>query len=557
MRVNPEQIECSAIDEEFDFEKMLNESETDFEGGKIQEGVIVSIGNEFAMVAIAGAKQEGRLSIAEISDEKGNLLFKQGDKIEVFVTLNNERSSISHKKVLKMKKLEQKINELKGNFENQVVECKIIKKNRGGFVVEFDGVEAFLPRKESALREDGKSVGKTFKMCIMDVKPQENSIVVSRKKFLDTVEKNKEEIISKIMAESGNLAGIVRKITPFGIFVDVMGVEGLVHYTQISHKGPVNPATVCKVGDSVEVKVIEYVKEKNRLSFSIKATIEDPWNEIKSQLDVGDTIRVTVSKLEDYGAFVDLGNGTEGFLHISEISWNKQIKHPKEVLNCGEAIDVEVIEIDATNKRLRVSLKRLTPKPFAQFLQTHRVGDVVEGEVVKVLDFGAFVNLGVVDGLLHNEDFSWERGEKASTSLKAGDKVKVKIIKIDKDNEKISLSIKALQESPIDQFSKTHAVDSIVSGAVIDVKDFGVFIELEGGIEALIRDEDLYPLKKEEIQKGDKIEGVIAHIDRNHGKVRVSVRRLERIKEREQLNQYNNTDTKMTLGDLIKQRNGQ
>lgn len=557
MRVNPEQIERSAIDEEFDFERMLNESETDFEGGKIQEGVIVSIGNEYAMVSVAGAKQEGRLPISEISDEKGNLLFKQGDKIEVFVTLNYERSSISHKKVMKMKKLEQKINELKDNFENQIVDCKIIKKNRGGFVVEFDGVEAFLPRKEAALREDAKNIGKSFKMCILDVKPQEQSIVVSRKKYLDSIEKNKEEIVSKILAETGNLQGIVRKITPFGVFVDVMGVEGLVHYTEISHKGPVNPAVVCKVGESVEVRVIEYVKEKNRLSFSIKATIEDPWNEIKSQLDVGDTIRVVVSKLEDYGAFVDLGNGTEGFLHISEVSWNKQIKHPKEVLKCGEAIDVEVIEIDATNKRLRVSLKRLSPKPFAKFLENHRVGDVLEGEVVKVLDFGAFVNLGEVDGLLHNEDLSWERGQKASSTLKVGDKVKVKITKIDRENEKISLSIKALVDSPIDQFAKTHALDSIVSGKVIDIKDFGVFIELDGGIEALIRDEDLYPLKKEEIQNGNQIEGVIAHIDRNHGKVRVSVRKLERIKEREQLNQYNNADTKMTLGDLIKQRNGQ
>lgn len=557
MRVNPEQIERSAIDEEFDFEKMLNESERDFEGGKIQEGVIVSIGDEYAMVAVAGAKQEGRLPISEISDEKGNLLFKQGDKIEVFVTLNYERSSISHKKVMKMKKLEQKINELKDNFENLVVDCKIVKKNRGGYVVEFDGVEAFLPRKESALREDGKSVGKSFKMCIMDIKPQEQSIVVSRKKYLDSIEKNKEEIISKLMAESGNLQGIVRKITPFGIFVDVMGVEGLVHYTELSHKGPVNPATFCKVGDSVEVKVIEYVKEKNRLSFSIKATIEDPWNEIKTQLDVGDTIRVIVSKLEDYGAFVDLGNGTEGFLHISEITWNKQVKHPKEVLKSGEAIEVEVIEIDATNKRLRVSLKRLTPKPFLKFLETHRVGDVIEGEVVKILEFGAFVKLGEVDGLLHNEDISWEKGQKASSAFKVGDKVKVKIIKIDKEGEKISLSAKALQDSPIDQFAKSHALDSIVSGKVIDIKDFGVFIELDGGVEALIRDEDLYPLKKEEIELGSMIEGVIAHIDRNHGKVRVSIRKLERIKEREQLNQYNNSDTKMTLGDLIKQRNGQ
>ena len=553
MLVNPDQIERLVLEEDVNFEKMLNESEKDFEGGKIQEGTIVSIGDEYAMVAVSGAKQEGRLPLSEISDEKGSLLFKVGDKLDVYVVINNERLNVSRKKVLKMKKVEEKINQIKDNFEGLVFDCKITKRNRGGYIAECDGVEVFLPKKESAgIRDDGKN--RTYKMRVIDVKPEEQTIVVSRKQFLESADKDKEEILKKLAEEDKIHNAIVKQITSYGMFVEVMGIEGLVHYTEISHKGPVNPATVCKVGDCVDVKVLTLDPNKKRVSFTIKGTIQDPWNEIKSQLDVGDTIRVSVSKIEDYGAFVDLGNGTEGFLHISEISWNKQIRNPREVLKVGEALDVEVIEIDGQNKRLRVSLKRLSPKPFAQFLSAHKVGDKIKGKVVKIMDFGAFVRLGDLDGLLHNEDASWEKGTKASDVVKLNDEIEVKIVKIDREHEKISLSLKALQNSPIEGFAQKNSVDTILKGKIKDIRDFGVFVEVEDGIEALIRDEDLYPLKKDELSVGAEIEAVVAHIDRNNGKIRLSVRRLEKIREREQLNNYNSADTKMTLGDLIKQR---
>lgn len=554
MLVNPDQIERLVLEgEDANFEKMLNESEKDFDGGKIQEGMIVSLGDEYAMIAVSGAKQEGRLPLAEISDEKGNLLFKVGDKLDVYVVINNERLNVSRKKVLKMRKIEEKINQIKDNFEGLVLECKIVKRNKGGFIAECDDVEVFLPKKEAlGIRDDGRA--RTYKMRVIDVKPEEQTIVVSRKQFLESVDKDKEESIKKLAQEDKIYSAVVKQITSYGMFVDVMGVEGLVHYTEISHKGPVNPATVCKVGDSVDVKVLSLDSEKKRVSFTIKGTMQDPWNEIKTQLDVGDTIRVIVSKIEDYGAFVDLGNGTEGFLHVSEISWNKQVKNPRELLKVGEALDVEVIEIDGQNKRLRVSLKRLSPKPFAQFLSSHKVGDIIKGKVVKIMDFGAFIRLGELDGLLHNEDVSWERGLKALDVLKINQEVEVKIIKIDKENERISLSLRALQSSPVDNFSQKNGIDSIVKGKIKSIRDFGVFVELEDEIEALIRDEDLYPLKKPELNVGDEIEGVVAFVDKNNGKIRISIRRLERIREREQLNNYNSADTKMTLGDLIKKR---
>ncbi|WP_027327750.1 30S ribosomal protein S1 [Helicobacter pametensis] len=552
MRINPEQIESLKLDDELDFEALLNESERRLDEGKIQEGVIVRVDNDYAMIAVSGAKQEGRLPITEIQDKSGNVLFAVGDKIEVYVSGNQERLSISHKKVEKLRKLEQKIAEIKDNYEGLVVNCEIIRKNKGGYVVEFDGVEAFLPRRESALRDDGKIIGKQVKAIVIGVNEAERTIVVSRKKYLDEIEKNRESNIQKLLGELDKVhEGVVVKAASFGIFVEVDGVEGLVHYTEISHKGPVNPMLFVNTGDKVQVKVLGFDSEKKRLSFSIKATQDDPWKEIEDKLEVGDTIRVVVSKIENYGAFVDLGNGTEGFLHISEISWDKQLQHPSDVISEKQELDVEIIEIDMTKRRLRVSLKKLMPKPFAQFAQRVNEGDVLEGKVVKTTDFGAFVNVGEVDGLLHNEDYSWDKSKKAS-SLQVGDCVRVKVIKIDRSNEKISLSLKALEESPLDRFLKDYSLDSVVKGNIVDIKEFGVFISL-GEIEALIRDEDLVPLKKEEIKIGDEIEGVVAHIDRQNSRVRVSIKRLDRIKEREQLNQYN-SDSKMTLGDILKRR---
>lgn len=553
MRINPEHIESLRLEDDADFEAMLNESQRSIEGGKIQEGVVVRVDDEYAMIAVSGAKQEGRLPIAEIQDQEGNLLFKEGDKIDVYVSLSNERLSISHKKVLKAKKLEEKIQEIKDHFEGLVVSCKILKKNRGGYIVEFDGVDAFLPRREAMLKEDSKNLGKTIKAEVISIDLEEKAIVVSRRKYLETMNKNREEILQRLLQSQEPLEANVLKITSFGMFVEVEGLEGLVHYTEISHRGPVNPANFAKVGDRVNVKILGYDEEKKRLSFSIKAAVEDPWGEIQDKLEVGDTIRVVVSKIEAYGAFVDLGNGTEGFLHISEISWDKQLKHPSDVLKEGQSLDVEIIKIDSDNKRLRVSLKKMMPKPFDQFIKRVKVGDVVEGRIVNMMEFGVFVNLGEVDGLLHNEDISWDKSKKAS-DFAVGDVLKVKVIKIDTQNEKVSLSLKALEESPVECFAKTHEIDSVVKGKVVDVKDFGVFVSLEGGVEALIRDEDLHPLKKEELKNGDEIEGAVAHIDRQNSRIRISVKKLDRIKEREQLNQYN-SNSKMTLGDILKHKN--
>lgn len=543
-----------SIADEEDFASLLEASEKKAAAGAIQTGRIVAINeaDDYAMVAIANEKREARLKLSEIMDENGNLRFGLNDDIEVFVTRGRGGPNASYRKAQKLHKIVEKIAQMTDDSIDQIIEAKVIRKNKGGFILEYDDVDVFLPRRDSAIRDDDKAIGYTYKVAIVNIDKENNSIIVSRKRFFEIDDKQRKELSSKLLENDGVQKGIVKKIAPFGIFVDVSGIEGLVHYTELSHKGPINPAKNFKEGDEVTVKVLGYDEKKRRLSLSMKALGDDPWAEIDKELEVGYAVKVSVSNIEPYGAFVDLGNDIEGFLHISEISWDKNIKHPSHYLTVGEEIDVEIIEIDTENKKLRVSLKKLLDKPFARFAKTHQAGSIMKGKIATLTDFGAFVNLGGVDGLLHNEDAYWDKNRKCKDEFKIGDEIEVKIIKIDKDNERISLSRRVLTPSPASDFAKTHKVDDVVFGDVIDIKDFGIFIKI-ADMEALIRNEDIYPLKKDEIQIGNRIECVIAHIDEENNKVRASIKRLERQKEKEALRSFNNED-KMTLGDKLKNR---
>lgn len=545
--------ELENINEEEDFATMLEQFEKK-ESQKASSGQIVAINDENVVISVVGEKNEGIISIDEIKDQDGNLKFKVGDSLPIVITgKRNERPIVSYKKAIRRDNIKKYIEELGEDYKDKVIEGVVTHKNKGGYVVESNGVEFFMPKFAAAFKAGAKVEGKPIKACIINVKPDEDSIVISRKRLFELENSVKQEVVDKILANEGNLEGVVKKITSFGMFVDVQGVEGLVHYTEISYKGPVNPSKLYKEGDIVPIKVLSYDKDKRRLALSIKATAEDPWKEVENELEVGDAIKVTVSNIEPYGVFVDLGNDIEGFLHISEISWNKNIQNPEQFLKTGQEIDVEVIEIDTKERRLRVSLKKLLDKPFEQFVKTHKEGEVLKGVVATLTDFGAFVKLGSIDGLLHNEDAYWNKNEKCKNLMKEGEEIEVKIAKIDRAKERISLTRKGLIASPIDEFAKTHSVDDKVTGVVRDIKDFGVFIKIDNDVDALIRTEDLSPFKKEEIKVGDEISGAISLIDKENNRIRVSVRRLERAKERANLKSFNDSvDDKMTLGDIIK-----
>lgn len=539
------------LGEDFDFEKMLDESLENSENNSIVEGRVVGKNSEFLLVDV-GQKIEGRVSIAETLVD-GVCPFNVGDKIEVMLLGGNrERPSISYKNVIQQKKFNKFVEDNEENIEDLVVEGKVtyLKKGKWFVVEDAQGLTYLMPLPQSYLKTVD-ALGKKIKAKVTKINKNQSSIFISRKKYIDDIKKDKNDKISTIMSTDGMLTGKVKKITSYGMFVEVDGIDGLVNYNEISYKGPVNPALYFKEGDKVSVKVLNYDKDKNHLSLSIKAALPNPWEEIRNVLDKGDTITVTVSNFESYGAFVDLGNDIEGLLHISEISWNKNVKNPRDYLTIGDEINVEVIELDIDNQKLRVSLKNLQKKPFEKFSEIHKVGDIVDGKVATITDFGAFITIDGVDGLLHNEEADWNKNTKCKAIFKKSDEVKVKIIQINSDNETISLSIKELLDSPAKVFQNQYKIGDIVKGTVKDIKEFGVFVILNDNLDGLIRIEDLAPLKVEELQKRQEIEACISFIDTKNNKVRLSLKRLERKKEQVMMNKIN-SDDHMTLGDLIK-----
>jgi len=546
-------VHTDAVDEheEMDFAAMLEESFKDSERDALINGVVVAIKEDVILVDV-GKKSEGRLNASEVTDENGNITCKVGDVIPVVITgFRNERPAVSHKKALRKGHIKSFIAEYKEE-DDVVLDVKITGKNKGGFIAEnTEGIEFFLPRSQAAVKDMNALLGKSLKVKIIKIDTDTESIIISRKKFLDDERKKRKEIVQELIDRDEVVEGTIKKITTYGMFVDVGGIDGLVHYSEISYKGPVNPGTLYKEGEVIPVKAIKYDKDKRHLSLSVKAAMPDPWDEIKDELETGDSIQVTISNIEPYGAFVDLGNDIEGFLHISEISWDKNIKHPRDYIEEGQVVDVEVIEIDAKERRLRVSLKNVLPKPFDDFMKKFKVGDVVKGEITTITNFGAFVKIGGIEGLLHNEDASWDRNNKCKELFAVGTEVEVKIVKIDEENEKVSLSKKELEDSPIQKYAKSHENGDIVNGKIRDIKEFGIFVELEENVDALIRKEDLGQVNEADLKIGDEIEAAITFIDDKKNRIRLSVRRLSKLKEREALKEINKEE-KMTLGDILK-----
>jgi small subunit ribosomal protein S1 len=547
-------IEEMDLGEEDNFETMFAESIKNDKGGNIVTGVVVSIKDEEERVLVdVGKKQEGILNRSEIVDQNGELIFKVGDELIVVISgYRNERPYLSYKKALKINKVDEFISNYSPEQESIIVQGAIISKNKGGYIVDdSQNLEYFMPKSQAYLKDSENLIGKKIKAKVIKVDKNTKSIIISRKALIEEDKKRKRALVEDLLNKEEPISGVVKKITSYGMFVDVGGIDGLVHYSEISYRGPVNPSKYYEEGDNVIVKPLKYDESKGHLSLSIKAAASDPWSELKSQIEIGDTVKVEVSNIEPYGVFVDLGNDIEGFLHVSEISWDKNIKHPQDYLKVGDELDVEIVEIDFQDRKLRVSLKNLLPKPFEKFRQNYKVNDIIQGVVTTITKFGAFIKIDGVEGLLHNEDLSWDRGVRCKDVLKSGDEVELKIVRIDVEKENISLSKKELEESPIEKFSKNHKSDDILSVKVRDKKEFGLFVEVENGVDALIRIDDLGEKSFEDIEIGEELEAAIVFIDVEKNRVRLSIKRVAKIKQKEALEEFN-SDQNTTLGDLIK-----
>jgi len=529
---------------------------------QVIDGKIVEIREDEDKVLIdIGEKREPYISIDEIRGEDGEIAFQKDDTIKVVVTsAKGGNYRVSHRKFLEQEKTRAYIAEHKDNYEDIVINGDIKRVSKKGYQVEENGIAFFMPHSQAFLLKRGEKVemrrlqdDKKVRAKIIKIDVEKNLIIISRKRHIQSEIKKRQEFIAETLEKEAIQCRVIA-VTKDKLIVDVENrAKGYIPAEEISHKGNVNPFKLYRSKDIVEAKATGYDDKERVFNLSIKATTTDPWIEIQNEIDRGDVIEVTVSNIESYGAFVDIGNDAEGFLHISEISWDKKINDPKDYLAVGDVIEVEVIEIDPDAHRLRVSRKSLLPKPFEVFRNEHREGDIVTGEITNITDFGAFIKIGQVEGLLRNVDLDWKQNSKCKDQLKSGEEIEVKVSHIDFDREKISLNRKALLDTPTKLFSKTNKIGDIVKGTIRDIKDFGVFVTLDGEVDALIRKEDIAPLNIEEIEKGQEIEAMIITLDSKRDRVRLSVRRLERAKEQQLLKQINdeNGGSNNTLGDLL------
>jgi len=495
------------------FEEMLNAFEQEQKKTRVKNGKIMDMQDTTVFIDV-GEKVEGVLPKKEITDENGELLFNIGDDIPVLVKKNKTRNGepiLSHKMALE----ESKRREFLDKFNvGDKLEVTITELNKGGFVAKnSDGIEFFIPKSESALKLQDDNVGKKIEAQIIEIK--KNGVVLSRKQLLKEKKEERNRFIETIKDDV--IKATVKNLKKDGVVIELEGGwSGFVPKDEVSFK-KINHFKLLKRDDEVEVKLID----ADKMLFSIKATQEDPWEEVaESGLENGDELLVTVTNIREYGAFVDIGNGVEGFLHISEISWNSNAKI-EELLKVNDEIKVEVTDLDIENRRLRVSYKSLLPKPSEEFAKNYREDDIVDGKVVNLTDIGGFIEVDNIVCFLPNRFVSWTKGEKAKDVLTIGETYEFAVISIDSENNKIILSKKDAEDSPYVAFAKNHGLGDSVKGTIKNIADFGIFISFDNGVEALIRKNDL---EKDisEYSVEDEVEGHIIELDTENKRVKLS-----------------------------------
>jgi small subunit ribosomal protein S1 len=495
------------------FAEMLDAFENEQKRTRVKNAMIVSIDDGTVFVDV-GKKVEGVLPKTEILDENGEPKFKVGDEIPVVYTKRKTSKGevvLSHKKAINEAKRKEFLD--KFNIGDEV-EVKITALNKGGFVAKNDDdIEFFIPKSESALKLNDDNIGKKISAKIIEIK--KNGVVISRKQLLNEKKEERKKFIDSIKNEI--VKAEVKTLKKDGVVIEFgNGWTGFVPKEEVSYKKK-SHFKLLKKGDEVEVKLIDV----DKMLFSIKATQIDPWEEVKeNNITDGDVLKVTVTNIREYGAFVDIGNGVEGFLHISEISWNSNSKI-EDLLNIGDEIDVEVIDLDLENRRLRLSYKSLLPKPAEKFAQNYREGDIVKGKVVNLTDIGGFIEVDDIICFLPNRFVSWTKGEKANDVLKNGEIYDFAVISIETDNNKIILSRKDAEDSPYVAFAKEYSLGDLIKGKIKNIADFGIFVSFDNGVEALIRKSDL---EKDisEYNIGDEVEGHIIEIDAENKRVKLS-----------------------------------
>jgi len=562
--MNAEELEMfdeEEMDEEFGEESFKELFENSPQGnlavGDVVEGTVIQV-NPDSVVVDVGYKSEGVIPLSEFSVDGQPADIKVNDKIDVlFERAENESGLIG---LSKEKADRQKVwNSLE---EDAVVEGKIVSRIKGGLSVDI-GVNAFLPGSQVDLRPVrnlDKLIGETFEFKIIKLNKRRGNIVLSRRVLLENERESQRADTLKTLEEGQIVEGVVKNLTDYGAFIDLGGIDGLLHITDMSWGRVTHPSDILAVGDTINVKVLKFDREKERVSLGLKQTAPDPWLSVADKYPAGAKVSGKVVSLTDYGAFVELEEGVEGLIHVSEMSWTKRIKHPNKILSIGDEVEIVVLAMDTENRRISLGLKQVEPNPWEEIGEKIPVGTVIEGQVKNITDFGIFVGVDEgIDGLVHISDLSWTKRIKHPSELyKKGDTVKAVVLNIDTENERFSLGVKQLTQDPWQVIPEQYAPGTIIRGKVTSVTEFGIFLEVEEGVEGLIH---VSEISKEKVESpkdfasvGDELEAVVLHVDTQEHKIALSIKHMSERKEKAEVEEYMGAQKKATssLGDLLK-----
>jgi small subunit ribosomal protein S1 len=528
-----------------DFGALLEGTSQMARPGEVVTGRVVALSREFATVDI-GYKSEGLVPIDEVLDRDGRPTVKVGDDIDVFFDVTDQESGAI---ILSRRKAEQfKVwRDIEGAFNGSgYVEGTIVGKVKGGLKVDI-GVAAFLPGSHADIRPSrnlDRYVGQRGRFAVLKFNRARGNVVVSRRDVLERERASMKEDTLKVLEEGVILEGTVKNITDYGAFVDLGGIDGLLHVTDMSWGRLGHPSEGVQVGERVKVVVLKYDPERERVSLGMRQIMPDPWATVSERIAVGARVTGKVVTLTDYGAFIELERGVEGLIHVSEMSWTKRVSHPSKVLEVGATVDVVILDVDPANRRISLGLKQAGGNPWELARVNHPVGSRVKGPVQSITDFGMFVELAEgVDGLVHVSDLHWtKKVRNASELYKKGDEVEAVVLAVDVENERISLGVKQLIADPWQAAAERHPVATRITGTVTSVADFGVFVDIGDGVEGLIH---VSQLSSERVEKpatlfkpGDAVEAIVANVDPQERRIALSIKALHESDERAEVDAY-------------------
>ncbi len=547
---------------EENFEELLSGEFKTISRGEVLSGTVLRIDPDWVIIDI-GYKSEGVAPAEEFKGPDGQVKVKPGDTVEVLVEKTRTPDGLvqlSYRK-LQRRKAWEKVEQARESGEP--LEAYVLERIKGGFAVDLDGLRAFLPFSQAFLRppkNPEEIVGTTVRVQVISSNRKRNNIVVSRKNVLEKELEEKRRALLESLEEGQVREGVVKSITDYGVFIDLGGVDGLLHVSDITWGRVKHPSHYFKVGDQVKVKVIKFDREKEKIALGIKQLTPDPWESVAEKYPVGTKVQGRVVSLTDFGAFVELEPGVEGLVHVSELSWTKRIKHPRDMLSVGDQVEVVVIGVDQENRRISLSLKQVEPNPWDVLTEQFSEGMVIEAPVKTVTDFGVFVEvMEGIDGFIHVSDLSWGRIKHPSELYKPGDTIQAVILKIDRDKERLALGVKQLTPDPWESVPEKYPVGSIVTGKVSNVTDFGVFVELEPGVEGLVHVSEISDKKIKTpvgmFEPGQEVKAKVVKMEPEARRLGLSIRKLKEDEEKREYSEFAKEQKggSITLGALLKE----